>query len=102
MHSEGKRCLRWCLSFNVLNVLLIRQWSWALECDVLSFNEGEEFSLVEKLILHENFEEGRAETSVKVINDVTTVHDLTEDVTEIIPRNLSTCCILFHVVVQYS
>jgi hypothetical protein len=89
MHGESKRSLWGQFSLNILNVLLVRQGSRGLERNALAFNEGEHFSLVEERGVHQVFEIGCSETSVQVINNMTTVHDFTENVAEIVPWNLA-------------
>lgn len=101
VHTEGERCLGRQLSLDVLLVVFVGGGGGALE-DGLSVSEGEHVGLVKKTIVHEVLEETRAEDTVEIIDDVTTVHDITEDVTQIIPRDLSATSILVKIVLQHN
>lgn len=85
MHSESERSLWWAFGINVLDVLFITLLWRTSEGNVLSLNEWEKLSLVQKLIVHDGIEISSAEDSIPVINDVSTVHDLSEEILEIVP-----------------
>lgn len=52
VHTEGERCLRWQLLFDVFNVLLVSGRSWALEHSLV-VSEGEHVGLIKKCVIHE-------------------------------------------------
>lgn len=85
MHSESKRSFCWAFGIYVLDVLFVTLLWWASEGNVLSLNEWEKLSLVQKLIVHDGIEISCAEDSIPVINDMSTVHDLSKEILEIIP-----------------
>jgi len=86
----------------MFNILIIWERRWAFEGDVLSFNEWEELSLVEELVVHKVVKVSAAENSVPIIDNVASVHDLPENVFKIIPWNLSGRGIGLHIVVEYN
>lgn len=85
MHSESERSFWWAFGIYVLDVLFVTLLWWASEGNVLSLNEWEKLSLVQKLIVHDGIEISCAEDSIPVINDMSTVHDLSKEILEIIP-----------------
>lgn len=89
VHAVSERGLTWALSLDVLNVLLVGEWLWALESDILCLDEWEELRFVEKAVVHEVIEEAGAETSIPIVDDMTTVHNVTENVLEISPWDLA-------------
>merc|ERR1711981_1020877 len=99
MHSEGKRCLSRSFGLDVLGILLITQILWrTLEGNVLAVDEWEQLNFVEKTISHQAVEHGSAHNSVPAIDNMAAVHDLSEQVPEIVPWNLSSACSSFKVV----
>jgi len=76
--------------------------SWRLERNVLSFDEGEHFSFVKELVVHQILKEHFAEASIDIIDNVTTVHDLTKEITEIVPWNLTRSLVVVHVILEYN
>ena len=49
---------------------------------------GEEGEAVEQLLAHVREQVGVAEPPIKVVGDVAAVHDLAEDVPQVVPRDL--------------
>lgn len=86
MESEGEWSLRWKFSLNVLHIAIVVGSSWALELDAV--REWEHVSLVEELLVHEVVEEVLTKDSITIVSHVTSVHDLSENVLEIIPWHL--------------
>jgi len=75
----------------MLEILIIRSRSWALERVLLAVSEW----IQVKLILDEGVIEeldlvGIAKTSVPIVDNMTAVHNLAENVPEIIPRHVTT------------
>lgn len=89
VHSESEWSLSWALSLDVFDILLVWKWSWTLEGNILSFNEWEQLSLIKKTIVHEVIEIGTTENSVPIVDNMSSVHDLSEKIFEIIPRKLA-------------
>ena len=88
MHTESERGLRGQFLLDVFDILLVGGGCWALESG-LAFREGEHVSFVKERVVHQVDQETTTEDSIDIIDDVTTVHDITEDISEIIPRDLS-------------
>jgi len=101
MHSEGKRSLGGELLLNVLKVLGVSSSNRALERS-LSFGEGEELSFVKELVVHKVLEVSIAENSIPVVNDMASVHDLTDKVLEIIPWDFTGTTSAVHVVLEHD
>ena len=70
--------------------------------DWSSICEWEHVSFIEKVILHQVIQEGCAEYSVPVVNDMATIHDITENIDEIRPWNLSTARIGIKIILEYN
>lgn len=77
----------WRSFINVLVVPLEGLSDWALE-ELFAFNEWEELNVIEEIILHNGIKIGSAKNSIPIISNVTTIHDITEQVTEIEVWNL--------------
>jgi hypothetical protein len=78
----------WRSFINVLVVPFEGLSDWALE-ELFAFNEWEELNVIEEIILHNRVEIGSAKNSIPIISNVTTIHDLTEDIFKIGPRSLT-------------
>jgi hypothetical protein len=91
----------WGSLINMLEISVKGLSNWALEH--FSVNEWEELNVIEEIILHNRVEIGSAKNSIPIISNVTTIHDLTEDVFKILPRNLTTtACLSLKIVVEYN
>jgi hypothetical protein len=58
--------------------------------DWSSICEWEHVGLIQEVVLHEIVKEGCTENPIPIVDDVTTIHDVTEDVNEIGPWDLAT------------
>jgi len=77
---HGERC------FDVFDILFIRILSWYLEGKSLTFTEGEQFKFVPESIVHDVEKIVVAQSTVPIVNDVSTVHNFTENIDKIVPR----------------
>mmetsp|Transcript_25510 Transcript_25510/g.75968 ORF Transcript_25510/g.75968 Transcript_25510/m.75968 type:complete len:302 (-) Transcript_25510:4520-5425(-) len=86
MHAEEER--RLCRHrLDVLQVLLVRRGLRRGPAQ-LAISIWDHLDLVQELVLHEVYEVGRAHPAVPVVHNVPSVHDLSEDVAQVIPGNL--------------
>jgi hypothetical protein len=101
MHSEGKRSLWGQFVLNVLKVLAVSGSNGALERS-LSFGVGEELSFVKELIIKEVLEVRSTGDSIPIVNDMTSVHDLSNEILKIIPWHLSRTTSTIHIVLEHD
>jgi hypothetical protein len=101
MHAESEGSLRRQFGIDVLEVLVVVLGYGALETGT-ALSIGEELSFVEKLIVEEFLEVACAQNTIPVIDNVTTVHDLTDQVLKIIPWHLSRATSAVHVVSHHD
>jgi hypothetical protein len=95
MHTEHLRNLTWQFFFNVFSVTFVIKfiWIWGLEQVIQQVEVWQE-----QFRLEEHFEISCIGPSVPIISNVTTVHNLTKDVFEILPWNH---IILAQIIVQH-
>jgi hypothetical protein len=72
----------------MLEILFVVGGQGHLEADVLTIDVGEELFLLEDGRVHDVLEIGLVQSAVPVIDNVSSVHDLPEDVDQIFERNL--------------
>jgi len=101
MHSEGKRSLWGQFVLNVLKIFAMNLGNGALERS-FSFSEGEKLSLVKELIVEEVLEVSSAQKTIPIVNNVTTVHDFSNEILQIIPWYLSGTTSSVHIVLQHN
>jgi len=101
MHSESKRSLSGQFVLNVLKVLGVSGSNRALERS-LSFGEGEELSLVKECIVEEVLEVGGTEVPIPIVNDMSSVHDLSNEILEIIPWHFTGTTGTIHIVLEHD
>ena len=75
-------------AFDVLYVLLVVGGEGHFETEVFAINVREQLSFLEDGWRHDVLKVGLAQSSVPVVDNVASVHDLTEDVDEILEGNL--------------
>lgn len=88
MHTESERSFWGKLVLDVLEVLVVVLRNGALEAGT-ALSVREELSLVEELIVEQVLEIGSAQDSIPIVDNMTAIHDFTNQVLKIIPRNLS-------------
>jgi hypothetical protein len=101
MHSEGERGLSGKLVLNVLDVLIVSSSNGALERSS-SFSVGEKFSFIKELLVEEMIQVRFTQESIPVINDMTTIHDFSDKISEIIPWHFTATTSTFHVVLEHD
>jgi hypothetical protein len=74
--------------FDVLEVLFIICGERNSKCNIFALYVREEFDFFENSGLHDIFEIRLSESSIPVINNMATVHYLTENVNEVFEWNL--------------
>jgi hypothetical protein len=75
---------------NMVKVLVVSGWSWALERMFLSIGEWIEVQFVlDQGVIHELGLVGIAQTTVPIVDNVASVHNLTENVSEIFPWDIT-------------
>jgi len=101
VHSESERGLSGKLGLNMLDVLSVSSSNGALERSS-SLSVGEKFGFVKKLLVEEMIKVRFTKESIPVIDNVTTIHDLTDKISEIIPWHFTATTSTFHVVLEYD
>ena len=71
----------------MLYIFLECGWQWYLETDVFAINIREELNLFEDRGAHDVFKVGFSKSSIPVVDNMSTVHDLTENVDQIFKWN---------------
>ena len=99
METICKRCLS-TQRLNVFDVFLVVGWKGNSEWDIFSFNVREEFDFLENSCLHDIFEVSFSKSSVPIVNNMTSVHNLTENVDKIFKWNLRRTWSWLHISVQ--
>jgi len=97
VHSESERGFSRKLGLNMLDVLTVSSSNGALERSS-SFSVGEKFGFIKKLLVEEMIKVRFTKESIPVIDNVTTIHDLTDKISEIIPWYFTTTTSNFHLV----
>lgn len=100
MQAVGQRGLLTQRDLDVLQVFLEVGGCRHLERQVLSFDIGEQLLFLEDLRSHNVLQVGPGEPSVPIIDDMSTVHNLTEDIDKILKWNLAGSLVGLHIPVE--
>lgn len=87
MQAVGKRRLG-AEGFDMFQILFIVGGEGDLETDIFAIDEGEQLLLLENGGIHHVFKVSLSEPAVPVVDDVPAVHDLAENVDQILKGNL--------------
>lgn len=67
-----------------------------------AFSEGEELSFVKELVIHEVLKVSFAEFSIPIVNDMSSVHDFSNEIFKIIPWHFTGTTGTVHIVLEYD
>lgn len=87
MQAVGERRLG-AEGFDMFQIFFIVGGEGDLEADIFAIDEGEQLLLLENGGIHHVFKVSLSEPAVPVVDDVPAVHDLAENVDQILKGNL--------------
>lgn len=96
---------QWCFStkcFDMLKILLIVSWKWNFEADVLTVNEWEQLLLLENGYIHDVLKVSLSKSTIPIVDNMSAVHDLPEDVNQILEWNLRRSTSSLHISIKHK